>query len=85
MKRQKTTAFELVLLVVGVAAAGLGFQLINSAEGLEQVMRVTAIFSWLILMVLFISLSISVDIAKRQLEATHEIQSLIEQQSRKKK
>ena len=85
MATLKMTTFEIVLLVVGLAAAFLGFQLINQVfiiEGELSWLMVIAIFNWLMLIVLFISLSLSVDISRKQLI---EIKSLINILSKNKK
>jgi len=69
----KISAFEIVLLVVGIAATFLGFQLINQVYNVEKQISwsmVSAIFNLLMLLVLFILLSISVDISKKQLAKT---------------
>ena len=84
----KISAFEIILLIVGIAAAALGFQLINQAYKLYKEiswLMVIAIFSWLTLLVLFISLSISVDVSKKQLEETKRMLELLEQIKNKKK
>ena len=70
--------FDFVLLIVGVAAAALGFQLINQAyraeNGQISWLMIIAIFSWLTLLIMFILLSLMVDIAKKELK---EIKKLI--------
>lgn len=74
----RISAFEIVLLVVGIAAAILGFLFINqvfSEEGKITWLMIIAVFNWLTLLVLFISLSLAVDISKKQLE---EIKNLAE-------
>jgi len=73
MAEAKISAFEIVLLVVGIAATFLGFQLINQVYNVEKQISwsmVSAIFNLLMLLVLFILLSISVDISKKQLAKT---------------
>ena len=85
MTTLKMTTFEIVLLVVGLAAAFLGFQLINQVftiEGELSWLMVIAIFNWLMLIILFISLSLSVDISKKGLI---EIKNLIKILSKNKK
>ena len=86
MPSTKTNAFEIVLLVVGIGAAVLGFQLINQAYKLEgsqlSWMMVIAIFSWLTLIVLFILLSLMVDVSKKEF---NEIKTMIHLLSKKKK
>jgi len=70
MPDTKVNTFEIVLLIVGVTAAILGFQLINyvyAEEGKISWMMVISIFNWLMLLVLFVSLSLAVDISKKQL------------------
>ena len=70
MPDTKVNTFEIVLLIVGVTAAILGFQLINyvyAEEGKISWMMVISIFNWLMLLVLFVSLSLAVDVSKRQL------------------
>ena len=57
MIERKLTPFEVVLLVVGLAAAFLGFQLINKVYTSQTELNwlmVIAIFNWLTLLVLFI-------------------------------
>ena len=82
------SVFEMILLVVGIAAAALGFQLINQAYALVKEiswLMVIAIFSWLTLLVLFISLSLSVDVSKKQLEETKKMVELLGQMKSKKR
>ena len=84
----KISAFEIVLLIVGIAASILGFELINQVYTIEGKITwpmVISIFSWLTLLVLFISLSISVDVSKKQLEETKKVMDLLEQIKSKKK
>ena len=80
MAKTKINTFESILLVVGVSAAWLGFHLINQVYNLEPGVlswqMIIAIFNWLTLIVLFISLSIAVDTSKKQLE---EIKKLVEE------
>jgi len=73
----RISTFEIVLLVVGLTASILGFHLINKlyiAEGEISRLMVIAIFNWLMILVLFVSLSIAVDVSKKQL---NEIKNLI--------
>lgn len=71
MPYSKMNVFEIVLLIVGVGAAILGFQLINTTYKAEnsQVswMLILSVFNWLSLIVLFILLSLIVDTTKREL------------------
>ena len=70
MRIQRLSAFEIILLVSGVAVGILGFKLINQLyiiEGTVGWLMIIAIFNWLMLLVLFISLSLSIDVSKKQL------------------
>lgn len=86
MLDNKINTFDIVLLVVGLGAAILGFQLINRAytadNGNISWLMIIAIFSWLTLMVMFILLSIMVDVSKKELR---EIKTMIELLSQHKK
>ena len=78
MPNSKMNVFEIVLLVVGIGAAVLGFQLINQVytaeNGQISWLMVIAIFNWLTLLILFILLSLMVDVSKKEL---HEIKTMI--------
>ena len=81
----KFNAFEAVLLLVGVAAAFLGFQLINrvyTIEGTISWLMIISIFNWLILLVLFILLSLTLDTSRKELE---ELKNLMEVLKKKNK
>ena len=84
MSANKMNVFELILLVVGIGASILGFQLINQAYNAEggQIswLMIIAIFNWLTLLILFILLSLMVDVSKKEL---NEIKTLIELLSKK--
>jgi len=70
MATGRINVFEIVLLFVGIAVGFLGFQLINKvyiAENAISWPMLVAIFTWLILFVLLISLSVAVDVSKKQL------------------
>jgi len=70
MARKRISGFEMILLVVGVTTAVLGFNLINQVYILQRNiswLMVIAIFNWLMLLVLFISLSLGVDTSRKQL------------------
>ena len=86
MQETKMNVFEIVLLVVGIGAAVLGFQLINQVykaeSGQLSWMMVIAIFNWLTLLILFILLSLMVDVSKKELR---EIRTLIHLLYEKKK
>lgn len=88
MSEKKMNVFEVVLLVVGLGAAFLGFQLINTAykaeSGQISWLMIIAIFSWLTLLVMFILLSLMVDVSKKELNEIKQMISLLAQ-SRKKK
>jgi len=84
---QKVNNFEIVLLTAGVATAILGFQLINEVfiiEGKTSWLMVIAIFNWLTLLVLFISLSLAVDITKKQYAETKRMVDLLSQKKGRK-
>jgi high-affinity K+ transport system ATPase subunit B len=77
----KINLFEVVLLIVGVTTAILGFILINriySKEGEMTWLMVVAIFNWLTLIVLFISLSVAADVSKKQLAMAERMVYLLE-------
>ena len=83
----KISTFEIVLLIVGIAAGILGFQLINKVYAVEvevSWLMVIAIFTWLMLLVLFILLSITVDVSKKQLAKTEIMVYLLSQKKGKK-
>ena len=85
MPNNRMNVFEIVLLLVGVGSAILGFQLINRVykiEGQLSWLMVTSIFSWLTLLIMFILLSLIVDTSKKELS---EIKTLIELISNDKK
>ena len=78
MEGNKMSVFEIILLIVGLGAAILGFQLINQVYktegGQTSWLMIIAIFNWLTLLILFILLSLMVDVSKKEL---HEIRTLI--------
>ena len=86
MQDNKMSIFEIVLLVVGIGAAALGFQLINQvyhAQGSQlSWLMIIAIFNWLTLLILFILLSLIVDLSKKELR---EIKTMIYLLAGKKK
>lgn len=87
MIETKISAFEVIVLIVGIAAAFLGFQLINQVYDVEKQISwsmVSAIFSLLMLLVLFILLSIGIDIFKKQLAKTEIIIYLLSHTKGKK-
>ena len=87
MSHSKISPFEIVLLIVGIGAAMLGFQLINQAYSIEKEiswLMVISIFSWLTLLVLFILLSITVDVSKKQYEGVRRIIEILEKKKGKK-
>ncbi len=87
-KRIEISTFELMVLIVGCAAVVLGFNLINRVYIRNQNMgwpMVISIFTWLILLVLFILLSINVDSAKQTLKEITEIKNIINKLAKKRK
>lgn len=86
MAENRMSIFDIVLLVVGVSAAVLGFQLINQTYKVENGqlswLMIIAIFNWLTLLVMFILLSVMVDVSKKELA---QIKNLIVLMSQKKK
>lgn len=88
MSANKMNVFELILLIVGIGAAILGFQLINQAYNAEgrQIswLMIIAIFSWLTLLILFILLSLIVDVSKRELNEIKAMIYLLADNRRKK-
>lgn len=86
MNEKYLNAFDVVLLVVGIGATLLGFQLINQAyraeSGQVSWLMIIAIFSWLSLLVMFILLSLIVDTSRKELR---EIRNLITLLSGKKR
>lgn len=87
MADAKTGIFDVILLIVGVGAAFLGFQLINQAYKLEsgQVswLMIIAIFSWLSLLVMFILLSVMVDVSKKELSELRMMVYMLSQNKKK--
>jgi hypothetical protein len=65
LKVRKTTMFEKILLIVGLAVTLVGFYLIRMAyateKGLTWLMLLT-IFSWLTVLILFIVSSLNADV-----------------------
>lgn len=87
MADSKISAFEIVLMLVGVAASFLGFHLINRAYIAEKEtawMMVIAIFNWLMLLVLFVLLSLTVDTSKKQLAELKNLSEIIQQKKWRK-
>ena len=87
MAEAKISTFEIVLLVVGIAASFLGFHLINKTYNLEKEitwMMIIAIFNWLMLLVLFVLLSLTVDTSKKQLAKMEIMVYLLSQKKSKK-
>ncbi len=87
MDDTQVSVFEIVLLFVGITVAVLGFLFINRVyliEGKISWLMVIAIFNWLMLLVLFVSLSIAVDVSKRHLNETRKIVDMLSQKKGKK-
>ncbi len=84
---QKVSTFEVVLLIAGITTTILGFQLINQVfvkEGGMSWLMVIAIFNWLMLLVVFVSLSVGVDVTKKELVELKKIVDLLSQRKGKK-
>tara|TARA_B100000315_G_C14355834_1_gene486120 strand:- start:417 stop:674 length:258 start_codon:yes stop_codon:yes gene_type:complete len=84
---QKVSTFEVVLLIASITTTILGFHLINQMflrEGELGWMMVIAIFNWLMLLVLFVSLSLTVDATKKQLHETRHLVHVLTQKKSKK-
>ena len=83
MPDNRMNVFEIVLLVVGLAAAFLGFQMINqlyrAENGQLSWLMIIAIFDWLTL------LSLMVDVSKRELNETRNLIYFLMQNQNKKK
>ena len=87
MPEPRISPFEIVLLVVGLGAAFLGFQLINQAYNIEKEvgwLMIIAIFNWLMLLVLFVFLSLAVDVSKKQLNKTEVLIELFQKRVKKR-
>jgi len=87
-KRADINTFELMVLIVGCAAVILGFNLINRVYITDPNMgwpMVISIFTWLIMLVLFILLSINVDSSKQTLKEITEIKDIIKKLAKKRK
>jgi len=88
MPESKINVFEIVLLVVGIGAAVLGFQLINQVyqaeNGKLSWLMIIAIFNWLTLLVMFILLSLMVDTSKKELNEIKTMIYLISENRKKK-
>ena len=82
----KINIFDIVLLIVGIGVAVLGFQLINQVynadTGQVSWLMIISIFNWLTLLVLFVLLSLIVDASRKELT---EIRTLIQILSDNKK
>ena len=88
MSDNKMNVFEIVLLIVGLGAAILGFQLINQVYKIEngQVswLMIIAIFNWLTLLVMFILLSLMVDVSRKELSEVKTMIHLLSENRKKK-
>ena len=84
----RMSVFDIVLLVVGISAAVLGFQLINHAyraeSGQISWLMIIAIFSWLNLLVMFILMSLMVDTSRKELSHIKTIIYLLSERFKKK-
>jgi len=82
----KITTFEIILLIVSIAASILGFRLINSIYSVEQELSwlmLISIFSWLTLLVMFILLSSIADISRKQYEEIKQMNKLLKLEKKK--
>jgi fructose-specific phosphotransferase system IIC component len=80
------SAFEGVLLFVGIFASYMGFQLINQVYSVHKELSwlmVIAIFNWLMLLVMFVFLSLVVDISRKQFNEVKRVIDLLEKGKRK--
>ncbi len=87
MADTKISVFEIVLMLVGIAASFLGFHLINKAYIVEKEatwMMIIAVFNWLMLLVLFVLLSLTVDTGKKQLAEMKNLSEIIRQKKGRK-
>ena len=88
MEESKFSIFDVVLLIVGIGAAFLVFQLINQAytaeKGQISWLMIIAIFNWLTLLVMFILLSVMVDVSKKELREIKALIFLMSKNSKKK-
>ncbi len=88
MEESKVSIFDIVLLIVGIGAAVLGFLLINQAYTAESSqlswLMIIAIFSWLNLLVMFILLSVMVDVSKKELTELRNIFYILSESKKKK-
>lgn len=84
----KMDVFEVILLVVGLGAAFLGFQLINQVYRLESGhlswLMIIAVFNWLTLLVMFILLSLMVNVSKKELNELKTMIYLLSEKRRKR-
>mgnify|MGYP001574498145 CR=1 FL=1 len=88
MLDEKTNIFEIVLLVVGIGAAILGFYLIRRVytdeSGQLSWLMIIAVFNWLTLLVMFILLSLIVDVSKKEVREIKTIINLLYENKPKK-
>ena len=88
MAESQLSIFDIILLVVGIAASVLGFQLISNAYHNEGAniswLMIISIFTWLTLLVMFILLSVMVDVSKKQLNEIKTIISIMSKGRKKK-
>jgi hypothetical protein len=80
MGSSKLGTFEMLLVIVSLTVTILGFQLINTVyqqQGTVDALLLITIFNWLTLLVMFILLSITVDVSKKQLDKLEVVVSLL--------
>lgn len=82
---KKVNLFDIMLLIVGIAVAYLGYRLINlqyQFEGQMSWLMIVSIFLWLILLVLFILSSMTVDSSRQQLKEIRILNELLQNEIR---
>jgi hypothetical protein len=80
MDSSKLGTFEMLLVIVSLTVTILGFQLINTVyqqQGKVDALLLITIFNWLTLLVMFILLSITVDVSKKQLDKLEVVVGLL--------
>lgn len=76
----KSSIFEIIILLVGVGLTYFGFKIVSTLYAIDGHISwamMSTIFSWLMLLVLFILLSMGVDASRRQLEETKLLKEII--------
>lgn len=79
-KNLKFSLFEMMILLVGILLTYFGFNTVSYLYQIDQMISwemMTTIFTWLMLLVLFILLSMGVDASRRQLEEVKLLKEII--------